>query len=95
MATIEIQPIYRAAESLRRRNPNALPPDITVGESGLVRLPLAVLLADQRINYIPIDWVADMIVAAIDVSARNQTYKSAFIPIRRENTTACSGHSPI
>ena len=69
-----LEPIHRAAESLRRRNPNALPPDVTVSESGLVRLPLAVLLADQRINYIPIDWVADMIVAAIDVSARNQTY---------------------
>ena len=32
------------------------------------------LVADKRINYVPIDWAADMIVAAIEAPGRNETY---------------------
>jgi nucleoside-diphosphate-sugar epimerase len=68
------EPMHRTAESLRKRRGNGLPPDITVEEDGTVRAPLAILGADKHINYIPIDWVADMIVAAADLPARNDTY---------------------
>jgi len=36
-------------------------------------VPLAVLMADMRINYVPIYWAADMMAAAIDLPARNET----------------------
>jgi hypothetical protein len=36
-------------------------------------VPLAVLMGDQRINYVPIDWAADMMVAALDVPSSNET----------------------
>jgi nucleoside-diphosphate-sugar epimerase len=68
------EPIHRAAENLRKRKGKPLPPDIAVDDDGLVRMPIALLVANQSINHIPIDWVADMIVAAIDAPSRNQTY---------------------
>lgn len=69
------EPMYRAAEHLRKRRGNGLPPDVTVDDDGTVRAPLAILgKADKHINYVPIDWVADMIVAAADLPARNDTY---------------------
>jgi len=68
------EPMHRTAENLRKRSGNGLPPDIAIEEDGTVRAPLAVLGADMHINYIPIDWVADMIVAAADLPARNDTY---------------------
>ena len=68
------EPIHKVAESLRGRRGKGLPPDVGVSPDGVVRLPLAVLLADKRVNYVPIDWVADMIVAAIEAPGRNETY---------------------
>jgi nucleoside-diphosphate-sugar epimerase len=67
-------PIHRVAESLRRRQGRSLPPDIVVDDGGMIHVPFALLVADQTINHIPIDWVADMIVAAIDVPSSNQTF---------------------
>jgi thioester reductase-like protein len=67
------EPIHRVAENLRRRD-KPLPEDIRIDHEGVVRMPLAVLVADTRVNYVPIDWVADMIVAAVEVPARNETY---------------------
>jgi nucleoside-diphosphate-sugar epimerase len=68
------EPIHRVAESLRKRRGKPLPPDVHVEDNGVVRVPLAVLVADKRINYVPIDWVADMIVAAVEAPPRNETY---------------------
>lgn len=68
------EPMHRTAENLRKRSGGALPPDVIVEDNGLVRAPLAILAADMCINYIPIDWVADMIVAAVEAPARNETY---------------------
>ena len=68
------EPMHRTAENLRRRRGNGLPPDVTVEDDGTVRAPFAILGADKHINYIPIDWVADMIVAAVGLPARNDTY---------------------
>ena len=68
------EPIYRAAENLRKRKGKPLPADIVVEDDGLVRMPIALLVANQSINHIPIDWVADMIVAAVEAPSRNQTY---------------------
>ena len=68
------EPMHRTAESLRKRCDDGLPPGVVVEDDGLVRAPLAILAADMHINYIPIDWVADMIVAAVDAPARNETY---------------------
>jgi nucleoside-diphosphate-sugar epimerase len=69
-----IEPMHRTAENLRKRRGNGLPPDVTVEDNGLVRAPFAILIADKHINYIPIDWVADMIVAAMNAPVRNETY---------------------
>jgi nucleoside-diphosphate-sugar epimerase len=68
------EPIHRTAEKFRKHRADGLPPDVVVEDNGLVRAPFAFLAADKHINYIPIDWVADMIVAAVDAPARNQTY---------------------
>jgi nucleoside-diphosphate-sugar epimerase len=67
-------PIYRAAEVLRNRRGDGLPPDIHVEENGTVNIPLLVVMADKRGNYVPINWVADMITAAVGRPARNETY---------------------
>jgi nucleoside-diphosphate-sugar epimerase len=69
-----LEPIHRAAENFRKRSGDALPPDVIVEGNGLVRAPLALIAADKCVNYIQVDWVADMIVAAIEVPARNETY---------------------
>jgi nucleoside-diphosphate-sugar epimerase len=68
------EPMHRTAENLRKRSGAALPPDVFVERNGMVHAPLAILAADKRINYIPIDWVADMIVAALAAPTRNETY---------------------
>jgi nucleoside-diphosphate-sugar epimerase len=68
------EPIHRAADSLRNRNGKPLPPGVRVEVNGLVDVPLALVLPDKRANYVPIDWAADMIVAAIEVQPRNETY---------------------
>jgi nucleoside-diphosphate-sugar epimerase len=68
------EPIHRAAESLRKRRGRPLPIDVRVENSGLVRVPLAFLMADKCVNYVPIDWVADMIVGAVEARPRNETY---------------------
>ena len=68
-----IEPLHRVAESLRHRNGKPLPADVSVGDDGQVRVPLAVVMADMRINYVPIDWAADMMAAAIALPARNET----------------------
>jgi nucleoside-diphosphate-sugar epimerase len=69
-----LEPIHRVAQSLRARRGSPLPPDVRVADDGLVCVPLAVLVADKRANYVPIDWVADMIVAAVEAPGRNETY---------------------
>jgi nucleoside-diphosphate-sugar epimerase len=69
------QPIHRAAESLRKRaGEGLLPEDIRVQSDGTVRVPFVVVMADKRTNYVPINWVADMIAAAVEAPARNETY---------------------
>ncbi len=68
------EPIHRAAEGLRKLRGNALPIDVQVENGGLVRVPFAFLMADKRVNYVPIDWVADMIAGAAEIPARNATY---------------------
>ena len=68
------EPIHRAADDLRKRKGKALPPDINIEDNGVVRVPFVVVMADKRINYVPIDWAADMIVAAVEAPARNETY---------------------
>jgi nucleoside-diphosphate-sugar epimerase len=68
------EPIHRAADSLRSRKGGLLPEDVRVTDSGMVRVPFALHVADKRINYVPIDWAADIIVAAIEVPPRNETY---------------------
>jgi nucleoside-diphosphate-sugar epimerase len=68
------EPIHRAADSLRNRRGKPLPPDVRVEANGVVNVPLAVVVADKRINYVPIDWVADMIVAAVEATPCNETY---------------------
>ena len=68
------EPMHRTAEGLRKRRGNGLPPDVAVDDDGTVRAPFALLLADKRINYIPIDWAADMIVAAAVMPAGGETY---------------------
>jgi hypothetical protein len=36
-------------------------------------VPLAVIVGDTRINFVPIDWAADMMVAALQLPACNET----------------------
>jgi nucleoside-diphosphate-sugar epimerase len=69
-----LEPVYRAAENFRKRRSESLPPDVIVDGNGMVRAPLALIAADKCVNYIQVDWVADMIVAAVDLPARNETY---------------------
>jgi thioester reductase-like protein len=68
------EPLHYAVRTLRNRAGQPLPPDVEVHADGSVSVPLAMHLADIRVNYIPIDWVADMIVAAIEAPTRNDTY---------------------
>lgn len=68
-----LEPLHRVAESLRNHNGKPPPSDVSVRGDGRVRIPLAILMADKRINYVPIDWVADMMAAAIDLPACNET----------------------
>lgn len=69
-----LEPIHRAAENFRKRSGNALPPDVIVDGNGMVCAPLALIAADKCVNYIQVDWVADMIVAAVEAPVRNETY---------------------
>ena len=84
---------HRAAENLRKRKGKSLPPDIVVEDDGLVRMPIALLVANQSINHIPIDWVADMIVAAVDAPSHNQTYNLVHPHPPRISAIACTGRS--
>jgi nucleoside-diphosphate-sugar epimerase len=68
------EPIHRVAQSLRARRDKPLPIDVLIADNGFVRVPLALLVADKCINYVPIDWVADMIVAAVETPGHNETY---------------------
>jgi nucleoside-diphosphate-sugar epimerase len=68
-----IEPLYRVAKSLRNHNGKPPPSDVLIRGDGQIRVPLAVLMADKRINYVPIDWAADMMVAAIDLPPCNET----------------------
>jgi nucleoside-diphosphate-sugar epimerase len=65
---------HRVAESLRSRNGKSLPADVLISAQGRVRVPLAVLMGDQRANCVPIDWAAEMMVAALDLPPRNETF---------------------
>jgi hypothetical protein len=65
--------MHRVADSLRERD-RPLPEDVSVKADGQVRIPLAILMADTRVNYVPIDWVADMMAAAVELPPRNATY---------------------
>jgi nucleoside-diphosphate-sugar epimerase len=67
------EPLHRVAESLRERRGESPSPDISVSADGRVRMPLAILMADKRVNYVPIDWAADMMAAAVDLPPRNET----------------------
>jgi nucleoside-diphosphate-sugar epimerase len=69
-----VEPIHRAAENFRKRRSDTLPADIVVEADGMVRAPLAIIAADKCVNYVQVDWVADMIVAAVEAPARNETY---------------------
>src|SRR4051812_48829336 len=69
-----VEPLHRVAESLRNRNGKPLPADVFVGDNGQVRVPLAVVMADMRINFVPIDWAANMMAAAIALPGRNETF---------------------
>jgi hypothetical protein len=42
-----------------------------------VSVPLAIVMADQHINYVPIDWVADMMAATVDLPPDNETFHFA------------------
>jgi nucleoside-diphosphate-sugar epimerase len=68
------EPLHYVAQSIRKHAGRPLPPDIRLGADGSISLPLAMHLGDIRVNYIPIDWVADMIVAAVEAPTRNDTY---------------------
>ena len=68
-----LEPLHRVAESLRERG-KPLPSDVSIGPDGQVRVPLAILMADTHVNYVPIDWVADMMAAAVELRPRNATY---------------------
>jgi thioester reductase-like protein len=68
-----LEPMHRVADSLRERD-RPLPEDVSVKADGQVRIPLAILMADTRVNYVPIDWVADMMAAAVELPPRNATY---------------------
>jgi nucleoside-diphosphate-sugar epimerase len=69
-----LEPIHRVAEGLREHGDKPLPEDVTVRPDGHVRIPLAILMADTRVNYVPIDWAADMMAATIGLEPRNATY---------------------
>ena len=85
------EPIHRLAQNLRARGGKPLPPDVSVTSSGVVSVPLAVLLADQRVNVVPMDWVTDMIVAAVEAPGRNETYHLVHHdPVRLHNIASWS-----
>src|SRR5262249_53134070 len=62
-----LEPLHHVAETMREHRGKALPPDVSVKPDGTVRIPLAILMADTRMNYVPIDWVADMMTEAVDL----------------------------
>lgn len=68
-----LEPLHRVAESLRNHGDKPLPPDVAVHRDGRVHVPLAILMADKRVNYVPIDWVADMMTASMELPAVNET----------------------
>lgn len=68
------EPLHYVVQALRNHAGKPLPPGVAVSDDGFVTVPLAMFMRDIRVNYIPIDWVADMIVAAVEAPARNDTY---------------------
>jgi nucleoside-diphosphate-sugar epimerase len=68
-----LEPLHRVAEGLREHRGKPLPDDVTVRSDGVVRVPLAILMSDLRVNYVPIDWVADMMAASVELPACNET----------------------
>ncbi|PWB66324.1 MAG: hypothetical protein C3F17_01730 [Bradyrhizobiaceae bacterium] len=69
-----LEPLHRVAESLRAHRERPLPPDVSLRSDGRISIPLAVVMANQHINYVPIDWVADMMAATVDLPPCNETF---------------------
>ena len=67
-----LEPLHRVAEGLRQHK-EALPSDVSISADGRVTIPLAVLVADAKANYVPIDWVADMMAATVELPPQNDT----------------------
>jgi nucleoside-diphosphate-sugar epimerase len=68
-----IEPMHRLAESLRNHGGKALPDGVSISRDGRVNVPLAILMGSTRVNYVPIDWCADMMAAAVELPACNET----------------------
>lgn len=67
------RPLHVIAERYRNRGDHRLPPDIRVSEDW-VDLPLCIVMADVRINYVPVDWVVDMMSLLLRLASENQTF---------------------
>lgn len=71
------RPITLVAEVMRKRAETGkeLPPDVRIGLDGFIELPLVLAASNHStLDLIPIDWVADMIVALLSKPSGNQTF---------------------
>lgn len=85
--------VEKAARLVRDRAHKGLPSDISIKADGTVHLPLVITMADEHVNYIPIDWVADIMVTSIGLSPqhKSQTYHLVHPdPIRMRDATRWS-----
>ena len=72
-----MQPYYNIAESMRSlfETGKPLPKEVSVGSDGFVNIPLVVRMSNTSTpNLVTSDWLADMMVALLSVSPRNETY---------------------
>jgi nucleoside-diphosphate-sugar epimerase len=67
------RPLHVIAERYRSRGDRRLPPDIRVSE-GWVNLPLCIVMANVRVNYVPVDWVVDMMALLLRHASNNLTF---------------------
>lgn len=68
-------PIDLAAKSYR--GSRDLPEGVQVDAGGIVHMNLAILMANLAVNYVPLDWCAEMIAELQSISPRNSTYHLA------------------
>lgn len=68
------RPIDTVARSLRART-KGLPEGVYITPDGYIHLPIVLMAsATSTLNLIPIDWVADMMVAMVTLPPGNKTY---------------------